>query len=470
MLKVAERAVVLGASMSGLMAARVLADHYDSVTVVERDALSDDATSRRGVPQGRHGHALLARGSQILDELFPGFLADLVADGAPVWSDGDFSRLYSSFGGHKVVQAGTSRRPQPTYYPSRPFLERSVRQRVRSLPNVTILDSHDVIAPIANAKGDRITGVRVVNRDSGSDKVLTADLVVDATGRGSRMPVFLEALGYERPREDELTVRLAYASQTLRIPAGTLREGAFLKLPEPGRPTAFALFGNENDNWVLTVGSMMGQEPPSVRDDILDFLEDFAPAQALAAVRAAEPVGEVSKYRVPSSRWRRYDKLRRLPMGLLVIGDAICSFNPIYGQGMTVAAVEAMVLRDCLRRGGHHLPQRFFRAAAKKIDIAWHAAVGSDLALPEVKGPRPFSMRLTNSYVDRLLTAAETDPVVAEQFFRVTGMIDPPARLLRPSILFRTTRATWRKRPPAAAQFSAKTIWPAPSADGPLFW
>jgi 2-polyprenyl-6-methoxyphenol hydroxylase-like FAD-dependent oxidoreductase len=174
---------------------------------------------------------------------------------------------------------------------------------------------------------------------------------------------------------------------------------------------------------------------------MLRFAADFAPADALQALQRAQPLGEVAHHRVPSNRWRRYDKMRRTPDGLLVFGDAICSFNPIYGQGMTVAAIEATVLRECLRRGDHGLPRRFFRASAKKVRVAWQTAVGSDLALPEVVGPRPLSMRITNAYLDRVMATAETDPTVAGQFMRVIGMIDPPARLLLPSILLRIARA-----------------------------
>jgi 2-polyprenyl-6-methoxyphenol hydroxylase-like FAD-dependent oxidoreductase len=165
----------------------------------------------------------------------------------------------------------------------------------------------------------------------------------------------------------------------------------------------------------------------------------------LEALRVAEPLGAVVHHRVPSNRWRRYDKMRHTPEGLLVVGDAVASFNPIYGQGMTVAAIEATVLHDCLLRGDHGLARRFFRASARHIRVAWQTAVGSDLALPEVQGPRPLSMRVSNAFLERVLTAVEVDLVVAGQFLRVTGMVDPPARLLRPSILRRVMRARSRR-------------------------
>ena len=189
-----------------------------------------------------------------------------------------------------------------------------------------------------------------------------------------------------------------------------------------------------------------GGEPARSRDEILSTADDLAPGHIFAAARASQPLAEVSQYRFPSNRWRRYDQMARTPDRLLVIGDAICSFNPIYGQGMTVAAIESLILRDCLRDGVRDLPRRFFKDAAKKIKVAWQTAVGSDLTLPQVQGPRPLSTRLTNAYVDRVLTAAETDPWVSQQFLRVTGMIDPPTQLLRPAFVSRVLRTAAQPR------------------------
>jgi 2-polyprenyl-6-methoxyphenol hydroxylase-like FAD-dependent oxidoreductase len=438
-----QHALILGASMGGLLAARVLADFYRNVTVVERDVLPAAPVNRRGVPQGRQLHAIHARGTQILDELFPDFLDELRAGGVKSWDDGDFSKLCISVAGHQMVRSGSLGSPQSMSisFPSRLFLEWNVRKRVRAISNVTLLEGHDVVGLTATPARDRVTGARVVNRDITQETTLTADLVVDATGRGSRTPNFLEELGYGRPPEDELNVHLAYACQLLRIAPGAVEEHLIALFPVPGRPKMFGLFGYENDTWMFGVGAMAGLEPPSQPADMLRFAADFAPAHALQAIRAAEPLGEVAHHRVPSNRWRRYDKMRRTPDGLLVFGDAICSFNPIYGQGMTVAAIEATVLRDCLRLGERGLPRRFFRASAKKIRVAWQTAVGSDLTLPEVVGPRSASMRITNAFLDLVMTAAETDPIVTGQFLRVIGMIDPPARLLSPSILRRIARA-----------------------------
>jgi 2-polyprenyl-6-methoxyphenol hydroxylase-like FAD-dependent oxidoreductase len=444
MVKLGEHAVVLGASMGGLLAARVLADFYRTVTVVERDDLPETSANRRGVPQGRHVHLLLGRGSQVLDELFPGFLDELVEAGAPSF-DGDMSKLYLSNGGYLFPRSGRVK-DVPFVLPSRPLLESHVRRRLRAVANVTVLDGHDVVELTSTPPRDRVTGALVRARTDGSERVLAADLVMDAMGRGARTPAFLEGLGYGRPVEDHLGVRLAYSSLLLRLPPGTLNEMMVLIGPVPGRPTGMALFGNENNTWIFTVFGMVGREPPDEVAGMLAFVEEFAPAHVLAAIRAAEPLAEVARYRMPSSQWRRYDKMRRFPAGLLVFGDAICSFNPIYGQGMTVAALEALALQRCLRRGEDGLARRHFQATAKAIGVAWQSATGADLSLPEVEGPRPLPVRIANKYVDRVLAAAESDIVVAEQFARVVGFLDPPTSLFHPALIARVATTTLRRR------------------------
>lgn len=422
-----------------MLAARVLSDFYGTVTVVERDALPlGGCGPRRGVPQGRHAHALTAGGGRILGALFPGLLDELVEGGAPVLNDGEFSGFDLSLGGHRLVRSGRFRdATHAVYSPSRPFLEWHVRRRFRQIANVTTLDSHDVVALTSRLQRDRVDGVTVVPRDGGEAVTMPADLVVDATGRGSRTPNFLEEMGFDRPVEEEVVMRVAYSSQQLRMRPGAVAEHLVNVFPLPDRPRLAVLAANEDDTWMLTVGGMLGVEPPTDYVEMLSFIEDFMPDYAMAALRLADPISGVARYRVPSNRWRRYDRLRRMPQGLLVFGDAICSFDPIYGQGMSVAAMEAMALRACLLRGDRRLPQRFSRAAAKVVRIAWQMSAGSDLAFPGVEGRRTPAIRMTNWYTDKLLAAAETDPYVAERFLRTAGFIDPPTALLHPSVLRR---------------------------------
>lgn len=436
-----EHAVVLGASMAGMLAARVAAEHYRTVTVVDRDELPERPVNRRGVPQGWHGHALQAGGSAVLDELFPGILDDLVADGAPVWSDGDLSKAIIEYGGHRFLPSGHIRHAVTSYLPSRAFLDWHVLQRVSALPNVTVLGGHDVVGVTSSKDRRRVTGAVLAHRDATAATVLGADLVIDATGRGSRAPVFLEELGYHRPHEDELVINLSYTSQWIQVAPGAMSQHMVATFPRPGDLTTVALLSHENDTRLMTVGTMAGQEAAKDYADMLAIARRRVPGDVYAAVAAAEPIGKTAHYRTPSSRWRRYDRMARFPEGLLVTGDAVCSFNPIYGQGMSVAALDAVALRHCLRRGDHDLPRRFHQASAKPIGVAWRNAVGADLSLPEIAGRRPLGMRINNRFADWVLTAIETDPVVTGQFFRVLGMIDAPTSLMRPSILARVARA-----------------------------
>jgi len=444
-----ERAVVLGASMGGMLAARVLADFFETVTVVERDVLPDDPVVRRGVPQGRHVHVLLARGAQILDDLFPGLLNELVADGVPVWDDGELSKLHLSFGGHDILRSGkVAKEPKSLaiHMPSRPFLECHVRRRLQALSNVTILGGHEVAEVTTTPDRRRITGVRVVDRDGRVERELTAGIVMDAMGRGAHTPALLEKLGYGRPVEDHIVMHTNYVSQLLRIPHGTLAEMLVDIGPAPDRPAGMFLSGYENDTWMFTVFGMVGHQPPRDLAGMLSFAQEYCPDHLIAAMRAAEPVSEVAHHHMPSSQWRRYDKMPELPDGLLVCGDAICSVNPIYGQGMTLAALEAVALRECLRGGGTDLPRRYFRASAKPIDVAWQMVASLDLAFPAVTGRRSRWIRIATRLGDWAMAASESDLVVAVRFFRVNSLIDSPIRLLHPVFLYRVAVVNLRQR------------------------
>ena len=458
---IGEHAVVLGGSMAGLLAARVLSDSYRRVTVVDRDTFTDEPRPRKGVPQACHAHLLQARGAQIIDELFPGLLNELATGGAPVFDDGDLSMLNVSFGGHRLIRSATLADPHAVkqYYPSRPFLECHVRRRLQHRTNVAILDGHDAAALMSTEQRDRVTGVRLVPREGRAAKSVHADLVVDATGRGSRTPTFLEDLGYGRPLQDEVIVHLTYVSQLLRIPADILREQLVVVFPEPGRHTLMALARYEDGVSIFTVGGMLGEEPPETTAGMATFIEDFAPATAVAAVRAAQPASDIARYRFPSNRWRRYDKMGRFPQGLLPFGDAIASFNPIYAQGMTVAAMNALALCESLRHGEDGLPRRFLRVSAKVVDGAWQMAAGSDLAFPEVRGPRSLRMRLNSFYTEKVLAAAETDPFVAERFIRAVGFVDPPTALLHPAVL----RRVWAVNRPRRASRPRSSAMPRPT-------
>jgi 2-polyprenyl-6-methoxyphenol hydroxylase-like FAD-dependent oxidoreductase len=437
--QIGDHAVVLGASMAGLVAARVLADAYVQVTVIDRDELPEASTHRRGVPHGRHAHALLARGQQALEELFPGLTAELIAQGVPTGDLLANGRWYVS--GHRLRQQHIG---LVTLSASRPLLEGYVRARVRALPNLIFLERCDIVGLAATPDGRRVTGARVLRRANASaEQVLGADLVVDASGRGSRTPTWLQTLGYEQPDPEEVRVGLGYATRTYRLPPDALDgDLAVLDATTPEHPRGGALLRLEGDRWMVTLAGMLGDHPPTDPDGFLDFARSLRFPDIYQTIRDAKPLDDPVPFRFPASVRYRYERLDRFPDGLLVMGDAVCSFNPIYGQGMSVAALEALTLRRHLQRGAAPQPRRFFGDLTRVVDVPWNIAVGGDLAVPGVQGRRTFKVRLVNAYIARLHAAAAHDASLATAFVRVAGLVAPPQTLLRPSVALRVLRAS----------------------------
>jgi 2-polyprenyl-6-methoxyphenol hydroxylase-like FAD-dependent oxidoreductase len=340
-----------------------------------------------------------------------------------------------------------------TYLASRPFLEAHVRRRVRAIGNVLILDGHEVVGPVADAP-HRVTGVRVVNRQTGDATVLDAPLVVDAMGRGASTPAFLDSLGYGRPAEQCSKTRVVYASQLMRIPPGMVTEKLTLVVPGEERPTGGGILLCENNTMILTVAGFGEHQPPTDLAGMMAAAAQFAPPSVLAALRAGTPPGEVSIARHPGSLWRRYDKMHRFPAGLLVFGDAIASFNPSYGQGMSMAALEAIALKDCLAGGDADLSRRFFAAAAKQLGMVWqmNRINGDSITSRQHQRGRASSplrqlrRRLTRRWMHQVMRAVESETVIAETVFRISNFIDPPTRLSDPRFHARVAVADLRRR------------------------
>jgi 2-polyprenyl-6-methoxyphenol hydroxylase-like FAD-dependent oxidoreductase len=429
-------AVVIGASVAGLLAACALSNHFDQILILEREILPPPGQGRKAVPQGRHVHALLPGGLGAIEQLLPGFQAELVAGGAVRCDSMQDIRFVAS--GHEITRDAAS---ATNILASRPYIEGPLRRRVLELPNVTLVDGTAVHGLQPTPDGMRVAGVRL------SDDILTCDLVVVATGRAGQLPVWLDTLGFPTPAEEKLTVDIRYASRHFTIPDGYLgRDKLILIGAEPGRPRGMGLFAQEDGTWLLTlVGYGIAHKPPTDDAGYLEFLASVAPADVLAAVAAGRALDDGATYAFPASRRRRYEQLRQFPRGLVALGDAITSFNPVYGQGMSVAALQAVALREALSLGADRLSQRYFKETRRIVDTAWDLAIGSDLSLPEVHGERSILTRLSNAWVERILQAAEEDAYVAEAFGSVTDLLAPPTVLMQPRLIWRVVKNRRRK-------------------------
>lgn len=433
-----QRAVVIGGSMSGLLAARVLADHFNEVVLFDRDTFPVEVDNRKGVPQGRHAHALLSSGRQTLEALFPGLAAELTARGA---RRGDYNTArwfdngvyHTRFTGIEVLQV------------SRPLLETHARQRLAALRGVQINSRHDVDSPVFD--GPRVAGLKVRSAETG-EQFVTADLVVDASGRGSQSPAWLEQNGFARPPESIVRVGLGYVSRVYRRRPSDLNGDTAVICPSapPARRGGVALM-MEGDRWIVTLFGMLGDHPPMDEAGFIAFAKTLPGPDIHELITHAEPLSDCIAFKFPQSTRRHYEKLDRFPEGYLVFGDAVCSFNPIYGQGMSSAALQAAALQRCLTAGTAGLATRFFKAASHVVDGPWTMAVGGDLRYADVEGPRNAMVTFINWYIGKLHLAAAADADVARAFHRVANLLEPPPSILKPAIAWRILRANLRRPP-----------------------
>jgi len=429
-------AIVVGASLTGLCAAAVLAERFDRVTIVERDSLPADGRPRGGVPQGRHAHILLPGGLRGLADLFPGIADDLRFHGAHIIASPEF-RFFIAGGRLQLAD------PQLQIVgATRPLLEAVVRKRVRALPGVTFVQG-DARGLIASSDRAHVTGLRLPPGHPDAHRVAAGELIVDAGGRGSRGSHWLTELGYAAPDEQRFRVGVHYTTRLFRRTGQDLDgcRHVVVSIPRGQRRGGLAL-AVEGDRWLVTLVGLAGERPPADRDGFTAYARSLWTSDLDDLVTGAAPVGDASTGAFPAYLRRRYDRLRRVPGGFVPVGDAVCSLNPLYAQGMSVAVREAAALGHVLDRHG---PQRvgpaFFRSTTPIVDHAWALATGADLGHPELEGARTFGWRVLDGYLGRLLPVAHRDPVVAGAFMAVSGMVEPPRHLMHPRIAWRVLRA-----------------------------
>jgi 2-polyprenyl-6-methoxyphenol hydroxylase-like FAD-dependent oxidoreductase len=430
------RAVVLGGSVAGLLAARVLADHADEVVVLERDEDVDDVDGeRRGVPQRLQVHALLPGGRTQIERWFPGFGREAVERGAVA------SAAHQSEQWIDDVRAVSA--PNVVLLNgSRPFIEALLRRRTLALPNVRLLPS---AATGLTYLDGRVSGVRV--SAAGDESVVPAEFVVDAMGRSSRLAAWLERDGWEPPPLERMQIDVNYATAYFARSEDEPLVAVATSRVSPGYPkkTHAALTAVENGRWMLLQMTYGEDRPPKDWDGFLARCADLPPV--FARVAHNQPIGEVHTFRLADARRRRYDRLDRLPGGLVSVGDAVASFNPIYGQGMSSAALHASSLSEylCGTSDATGVATRFFELQKVVVDAAWDLSTQSDAERLETARP-PLPIRLQRALVAQVLAAAMVDIPVATAFNEVAFMNAHPSTLAAPAVVLRSVVSNLRTR------------------------
>lgn len=448
-----ERAVVLGGGIAGLLAARVAAGHAGGVVVVERDDLSLGMQARRGVPQGRQLHGLLGRGLGEMEVLFPGITSEMVEAGAVAADPGLDLHWFVDGACKPAVEVGRG------IACSRPFLEWHLRRRLQASANVRLVQGR-VEGLVASADRSRVTGVAVSGPDA-TVAHLDADVVVDCTGRSSRIDAWLTDLGFEPPPQRRIDVDLGYATRLFRRREGERLDGALGVISltkDVGRARGAAVFAVEGPCWMATVGGYQHDRPTADPADFAARLAD-EPAGVLGRFGGrAEPVSEVATHRYPASVRRDFDRMPRLPAGLAAAGDSVASFNPIYGQGMTSAALHAATLAAHLASGADPAGSAagYFERLRPVIDAVWRISATEDFRLGHVTGARPRGVWVAHRVSDLYTRATLRDADLHGLFLRVLNLQVDPGALLRPAVLVRAVCAARRPLPPGDGRAGAQ--------------
>jgi 2-polyprenyl-6-methoxyphenol hydroxylase-like FAD-dependent oxidoreductase len=442
-------AVVIGGSLAGLCVARVLADHFERVTVVDRDRFPEVGEHRTGVPQSHHAHALLLRGKRELELLFPGFEAAVLEHGAQKL---DFLQSFAVSRKWGWAPRGKSAR---SLWASRPLLEGVARELAQKHERIHFVEKTTVEGLVVDRAGPlRVAGVRAAHT-GGPGEEIPADLVVDASGRGTKAPRWLEALGLPRPDEQVVESYAGYASRFYERPAPAARprdwwwEGLWIEMEPPDLPRGGVAFPLEGNRWLVTAVGMGKDYPPDDERGFLDFLESLSSPILARAVAHAKPLTDIVINRSTTNRFRHYETWKARLDGFVALGDSVCAFNPLYGQGMSAAAGCSSILRDALREHGpdpRTLPRAFFAKQAAFLKSVWWLASGADFAWPTTEGDRPPGAALVAPYMQLVLEASHSDLAIQRRVGPVFHLVADARMLFSPSMIAAVVRSTILRR------------------------
>ncbi|MGI5186187.1 NAD(P)/FAD-dependent oxidoreductase [Dactylosporangium sp. CA-152071] len=420
-----------------MFAVSPLAEAYDEVVIVDRDELIGVREARRGSPQARHINGLLARGARAMEDLFPEITAQMVAAGCPLTDLAGTVRWY--FNGRPLRQ---TRAGLTNVAARRPVMELHLRERLQGMQNVRFMEQYDITGLLTTPDNTQVLGVKVQQKDKGSvEEHLKADLVVDASGRGSRSPVWLEQMGYGRVAEEGTKMGLGYATRHYRLRSDPFgKDHSIICVASPQSPRGAIFTKTDSGTVELTTYGILGDHPPIEPEGFNSFVKTLAAPEIYEAIIDAEPLNDPVLFRFPTTMRRRFELLPRLPEGLIMMGDAVCTPNPVFAQAQTLSALQALALRDQLRAGSAPDSKKFADAVGRIIDPAWEMTEGINLSYPGVEGRRTPMLLMMHRYMKALQAAATRDAGLTEVFMRTAALVDPPTALMRPGVIWKVLR------------------------------
>lgn len=455
---VRRHAIVVGGSIAGLLAARVLTDHFEKVTIIERDILPHGNEDRPGSPQARHLHLLLMRGLEIIGDLFPEVKAEMIGNGAHVIDQGKDFHIHYLSGWAPQISCNL---PLLTF--TRPLLESTIRRHLREYKKVEIREGLGVSGFLLSKDARRVTGVRFRPRgaqpdDASEEQQLTADLVVDASGRNSRAPEWLEEAGFAAPAETVVDASWGYATRVYEVPEGF--QASWKSLLIMHRPPVITRAGIiqpiEGNRWIVTLAGVMEDYPPTDEEGFLEYARTLKQPDLYESIRHAKPLTRIWGFRRTENRLRHYHQMARMPDRFVALGDALCAFTPVYGQGLTTSALGADELRRCLveQRPGKSLDgmtRKLQKRLAKMVSGPWDMATGEDLRWPATRGGKiTLKTRLMQWYMYQVLCLIPESAEIFRRFQQVNHMVKPLPIMFHPSVLLPVMKRTFLPQPKTA--------------------
>jgi 2-polyprenyl-6-methoxyphenol hydroxylase-like FAD-dependent oxidoreductase len=435
-------AIVIGGSVAGLMAAKVLASHFQKVTILDRDEMPEGAEFRKRVPQGAHVHALMEAGRHIMEKYYPGLFDEITHAGANLVDTGDRIAWF-----HHGVWKPRYESEIKMLLCTRPFLESSIRRRTQATPNINFLMEADVEDLLFSPDNKLVTGIVYRDKNNGSARrEIYADLVVDASGRASLTPTWLSSHGYEAPQEEHIGIDLSYTTCMFEKPKTFQEDWKFLvhypKTPETWRAGFISCV--ENNQWLVSLNGYFKDRAPTNIEGFMEFARNLPRTEIFSYINEARPISDIRIHQIPSSCWRHYDALPSFPENLINLGDSVCAFNPIYGQGMTVAAKGVSLLDKLLNEFAHASPgnlkgfsNQYRKSLPSVIKLPWFLATVLDLKYPQAKGRRPVGHGFLSWYVGKLFELSSLNVKVYHEFLKVLHLKEGIWTILKPGVSLR---------------------------------